>query len=106
MVGPGFGLGMKLIRLLATLRGWSRRRCVLLLKFHPCNDNVLIRCSREVVGISKRDKYYKQCFGVDIWGICGAKKLQNPVVPKFEPWVRLFVIEDVRVEDVKKFVFN
>jgi hypothetical protein len=43
---------------------------------------------------------------VDIKEICGTEGKQKPIVPKYETWVRLYMIEDVKVEDVKKFVFH
>jgi hypothetical protein len=38
--------------------------------------------------------------------ICGPNGLQITIVPKFEAWVRLHVIENVKVEDIKKFTFE
>ncbi|KAI9642015.1 hypothetical protein NHQ30_009886 [Ciborinia camelliae] len=52
---------------------------------------------------SKRNEWYKRCFEVDIQKICGGKGKQNPIVPKIENWVRLFIIEDVKVDDLRKF---
>lgn len=38
--------------------------------------------------------------------VCGPNGPQRPIVPKFEAWVRLHVIENVKVEDIKKITFE
>ncbi|OCK76830.1 hypothetical protein K432DRAFT_305513 [Lepidopterella palustris CBS 459.81] len=55
---------------------------------------------------AKRNMLYKRCFDVDIFKICGPKGPERPVVPKFEAWIRLHVLEDVKVEDIAKFTFS
>ncbi|KAF2499483.1 hypothetical protein BU16DRAFT_579040 [Lophium mytilinum] len=51
----------------------------------------------------KRNRLYNKLFDVDLFQVCGPKGLEKPLVPKFEAWVQLFVLEDVRVENITKF---
>ncbi|KFY89762.1 hypothetical protein V500_05510 [Pseudogymnoascus sp. VKM F-4518 (FW-2643)] len=55
---------------------------------------------------SEKNKYYQKCFEVDVNKICGRNGPQRPIVPKFEAWVQLHVIENVKVEDIKNFTFE
>ncbi|KAL8994981.1 MAG: hypothetical protein Q9169_005200 [Polycauliona sp. 2 TL-2023] len=48
---------------------------------------------------------YNECFHVDIHKICGKGGPQNPIVPIYCPWVRLFTIEDVGASNVDKFTW-
>ncbi|KFZ11258.1 hypothetical protein V502_07649 [Pseudogymnoascus sp. VKM F-4520 (FW-2644)] len=54
----------------------------------------------------EKNKYYQKCFEVDVNKVCGPNGPQRPIVPKFEAWVRLHVIENVKVEDIKFFTFE
>ncbi|QDS74147.1 hypothetical protein FKW77_001341 [Venturia effusa] len=53
---------------------------------------------------AKRNELYKKLFEVDLNQMCGS---QGPeprcLVPKFEPWVQLEVLADVKVKDILKF---
>ncbi|GKZ51919.1 hypothetical protein AbraIFM66951_008232 [Aspergillus brasiliensis] len=49
-----------------------------------------------------KDAYWT-CFEIDLDSICGRRRLQAPLVPVYRPWVRTFEINDVQVEDIKKF---
>lgn len=55
---------------------------------------------------AKRNKLYKKLFDVDLFQICGSKGPERPLVPKFEAWVQLEVLEDVKVEDILKFEYE
>lgn len=46
---------------------------------------------------------YKELFDVDLDWVCSKECLQPPLVPIYRPWVRLFEIEDVQVDNIKKF---
>ncbi|KUL88250.1 hypothetical protein ZTR_05034 [Talaromyces verruculosus] len=46
---------------------------------------------------------YKELFDVDLDWVCSKERLQPPLVPIYRPWVRLFEIEDVQVDNIKKF---
>ena len=48
---------------------------------------------------------YEECFGVDLRLICGKGKKtpQHPIIPVYRPWVRVFEVENVQVEYIKKF---
>jgi hypothetical protein len=37
--------------------------------------------------------------------VCGAKGSWDPIVPKVQSWVRLLVMEDVKLDDIYKFRF-
>ena len=49
---------------------------------------------------------YKKCFNLDIFQVCDAKARLKPIVPKVKPWVRLLVMEDVKLDDIYKFTFE
>lgn len=49
------------------------------------------------------NKLYKKAFEVDIMEVCGPNGKQKPMVPTFKPWVRIYPIKDVKVENIKKF---
>ncbi|KAE8332223.1 hypothetical protein BDV39DRAFT_200376 [Aspergillus sergii] len=49
---------------------------------------------------------YKHCFEVDIKSICGRGKLQPPIVRPYRPWVRIFEINDVKMENIEKFTWE
>ncbi|KAL8668492.1 MAG: hypothetical protein Q9168_006876 [Polycauliona sp. 1 TL-2023] len=49
---------------------------------------------------------YNECFHVDIMKICGKGRPQNPIVPIYRPWVRIFEIENVKASDVGKFTWK
>jgi len=49
---------------------------------------------------------YKECFQVDLTSICGKKKLQPPIVPVYRPWVKVHEINDVKVDNIKKFTWK
>jgi hypothetical protein len=55
---------------------------------------------------AKRNKLYKKCFDVDIIKICGGKGPSRPIVPKAQSWVRMLVLEDLKLDDVYKFQFE
>ncbi|KAE9965300.1 hypothetical protein BLS_004801 [Venturia inaequalis] len=55
---------------------------------------------------AKRNKLYKKLFDVDLFQICGSKGPERPLVPKFEAWVQLQILEDVKVEDILKFEYE
>ncbi|KAL8760505.1 MAG: hypothetical protein Q9184_003325 [Pyrenodesmia sp. 2 TL-2023] len=50
---------------------------------------------------SKRFKRYRQCFGVDLRE--KAEKAGKELLEVMQPWVRIFRIDDVTVEDVQKW---
>ena len=57
---------------------------------------------------AKRNKLYEKLFDVDIVKICGPEgpSRSKPIVPKVESWVRLLVMEDVKLDDLYKFTFE
>ena len=55
---------------------------------------------------AKRNKLYEKLFDVDITKICGPTGPSKPIVPEVHPWVRLLVMEDVKLDDLYKFTFE
>jgi hypothetical protein len=55
---------------------------------------------------AKRNKLYNKCFDVDVFKICDAKGGAPPIVPKVESWVKILVMEDVKLDDIYKFTFD
>ncbi|KAK5706477.1 hypothetical protein LTR97_001466 [Elasticomyces elasticus] len=55
---------------------------------------------------AKRNKLYQQCFEVDINSICGPEGPSKPIVPEYEAWVRLKVVEGVQFADLYKYSFH
>jgi hypothetical protein len=53
----------------------------------------------------KRNKLYKKCFDVDSLQICWREGPSRPIVPETESWVRLLVMEEVKLDDIYKFRF-
>ena len=51
------------------------------------------------------NELYKFCFGVDVLEICDEGPEAKPIVPKYEPWVRMKVLENVKMQEVMKFRF-
>ncbi|KAJ6003539.1 hypothetical protein N7522_006231 [Penicillium canescens] len=49
---------------------------------------------------------YEDCFEVNMISICGKGKKQAPIVPKYRPWVRIYEINNVRLENLKKWTWN
>ncbi|OJJ99462.1 hypothetical protein ASPACDRAFT_1857021 [Aspergillus aculeatus ATCC 16872] len=49
---------------------------------------------------------YQECFGIDLDSICGEGRPKLPVVPVYRPWVRIFEINDVKVEHIWKFTWD
>ncbi|EED12221.1 hypothetical protein TSTA_002850 [Talaromyces stipitatus ATCC 10500] len=49
---------------------------------------------------------YKELFEVDIDSICGEWRVQPPLIPVYRPWVRVFEINDVQVNHIKKFTWK
>ena len=43
---------------------------------------------------------------MDVFQICGATGPSRPIVSKAESWVRLLVLEDVKLDDIYKFTFD
>ncbi|MCJ1431834.1 hypothetical protein MMC27_001189 [Xylographa pallens] len=48
------------------------------------------------------NKAYDTLFDVDLLNLCGKDKRRLPVVPDYKPWVRIFVINDVKTANVEK----
>ncbi|RAL10281.1 uncharacterized protein BO97DRAFT_394372 [Aspergillus homomorphus CBS 101889] len=46
---------------------------------------------------------YAECFEVNIDLICGEGHMNPPIIPVYRPWVRVFEINEVKIEDIKKF---
>ncbi|PYH79677.1 hypothetical protein BO82DRAFT_264038, partial [Aspergillus uvarum CBS 121591] len=46
---------------------------------------------------------YAECFGIDLDSICGDGRPKLPIVPVYRPWVRIFEINDVKAEHIRKF---
>ncbi|KAL9116399.1 MAG: hypothetical protein Q9187_007075 [Circinaria calcarea] len=55
---------------------------------------------------SKKNGWYKKCFDVDMDRVCTPGLSQKEFIPKFRPWVRVHVIENVKPEAVQKFVWE
>ncbi|KAI9709906.1 MAG: hypothetical protein M1820_002983 [Bogoriella megaspora] len=55
---------------------------------------------------AKQNGLYKACFGPDLTALCYPQGRLNQLTGKFKPWVAIDVIDDVKVEDVGKFVVN
>ncbi|KAJ9663605.1 hypothetical protein H2201_005566 [Coniosporium apollinis] len=51
---------------------------------------------------ARRNKLYKKLFEVDINQICGPEGPERPTTPKYEAWVRIHVLKNVKCEDVGK----
>ncbi|RAH63982.1 uncharacterized protein BO66DRAFT_476155 [Aspergillus aculeatinus CBS 121060] len=49
---------------------------------------------------------YQECFGIDLDSICGEGRPKLPIVPVYRPWVRIFEINDVKVEHIQKFTWD
>lgn len=53
--------------------------------------------------VSKTHKKYRRCFGIDLKALGqGEKKL----APEYEAWVSLFVVEDIKLEDIRKYTWE
>ena len=52
------------------------------------------------------NKLYEKLFDVNVIEICGPTGPSKPIVPTVDPWVRLLVMEDVKLDDVYKFTFE
>jgi len=52
---------------------------------------------------AKRNKLYERLFHIDLNHVCGPKGPEKPLVSKFQPWVRIHSLENVRYEHVTKF---
>lgn len=55
---------------------------------------------------SELNSVYKECFEVDLDSICGRRRPQPPLVPVYRPWVKIHEINDVKVDDIKKFTWR
>uniref|UniRef100_A0A093VBE6 Arsenite methyltransferase n=1 Tax=Talaromyces marneffei PM1 TaxID=1077442 RepID=A0A093VBE6_TALMA len=51
---------------------------------------------------SELNAAYEKPFDVDLDSICNKKHLQSPLIPIYRPWVRVFELSDVQVENIKK----
>ncbi|KAE8373410.1 hypothetical protein BDV26DRAFT_285136 [Aspergillus bertholletiae] len=49
---------------------------------------------------------YHKCFEVDINSVCGRGTLQPTIARLYRTWVRIFEINDVKVENFQKFVWE
>ena len=54
----------------------------------------------------KKNALYQRCFQVDINQICAAALSQRRLIPKFRSHVRVHVVENVKLEDVRKFIWK
>ncbi|RYP78127.1 hypothetical protein DL769_003254 [Monosporascus sp. CRB-8-3] len=52
---------------------------------------------------TKCNELYKKLFLVDINQLCGPKRVERPVTPMFQPWVRIMTLENVTCGDISKF---
>ncbi|ROW09576.1 hypothetical protein VMCG_02516 [Cytospora schulzeri] len=55
---------------------------------------------------AKINKLYKKLFLVDINALCSGKGPERPVTPKFRAHVSIHCIDDVKCEDVTKFLWD
>ena len=54
----------------------------------------------------RKNEWYRDCFQVDVNLICASGVEQRRLIPKFRPHVRVHVVENVRLEDVRKFIWK
>ncbi|KAK4893854.1 hypothetical protein LTR27_007880 [Elasticomyces elasticus] len=54
---------------------------------------------------TKRNELYKKCFDVDMKSICAGGG-EKPIVPQYEACLRFMLYEDVKAEDIHKFIFK
>ena len=71
-------------------------------------DNIRHKLTTSIKGSwsTEINDAYEECFNVNILDVCGKSGPQNPIVPKYRPWVRIFEIEDVKPANIQKFTWE
>ena len=49
---------------------------------------------------------FLECFKIDFSASCGVGKLQRAMTPEYQPYINIFRLEDVGLQDLEKFIWN
>ncbi|PYH48991.1 uncharacterized protein BP01DRAFT_388823 [Aspergillus saccharolyticus JOP 1030-1] len=94
----GYRLDQYLMRGGSRLRTWAESKSFLK------SFNKL--CQPQKQWSPELNSAYEECFGINLDSFCGKGPLKYPIIPVYRPWVRIFEINDVKVEDIRKFTWE